>query len=267
VAGIAKYQKVIQQLEAMIQSGIYNDRKLPAEPELAEKLGVSRSVIRQAYGELERLGIIERRAGIGTTLKNPHHQKGAGIASLTGQITAAEVQPSTQVLAAERILASAAEPWVTAAFGLAPDEAAQTPLHRIDRLRCGDGRPVATQVIYLLAEHFRGDLLESADFTRSIFAIYAEHDRFPAHAVEDISARPATEAEIKLLKMKDLPAGGRLVYVRDRVTYDGNDRILEVMRSVDRGDFFQSYRYAIQGAHLVNGVPGRDPDTQGAGDA
>ena len=116
MAGIAKYQKVIQQLEAMIQSGIYNDRRLPAEPELAEKLGVSRSVIRQAYAELERREIIERRAGIGTTLKNPYHQKGAGITSLAGQITAAAMQPSTQVQAAERILASAAESRVSAAL-------------------------------------------------------------------------------------------------------------------------------------------------------
>ena len=267
MAGIAKYQKVIQQLEAMIQSGSYDDRKLPAEPELAGKLGVSRSVIRQAYAELERRDIIERRAGIGTTLKNPHHQKGTGITSLAGQITAADMQPSTQVLATERILASAADPWVTAAFGFSPDEAAQTPLYRIDRLRCGDDHPVARQVIYLLAAQFRDDLLETADFTRSIFAIYAEHDRFPAHAEEVISARPATEAEIKLLKMKDLPASGRLIYVRDRITYDGNDRVLEVMRSVDRGDFFRSYRYAIQGAHLVNGFVKRDPNAQGGGDA
>jgi GntR family transcriptional regulator len=266
VSGIAKYQKVIQQLEAMIQSGIYNDRKLPAEPELAEKLGVSRSVIRQAYGELERGGVIERRAGIGTTLKNPHHQKGTGITSLAGQITAADMQPSTQVLAAERLLASAAEPRVSAAFGLSPDVAAQTPLYRIDRLRCGDDHPVARQVIYLLAVQFRDDLLKTADFTRSIFAIYAEHDRFPAHAEEVISVRLATEAEIKLLKMKDLPASGRFVYVRDRITYDGSDRVLEVMRSVDRGDFFRSYRYAIQGAHLVDGIAERDPDAQGGGD-
>ena len=82
-----------------------------------------------------------------------------------------------------------------------------------------------------------------------------------------ILARPAIEAEIKLLKMKDLPASRRLVYVRDRTTYDGTDRVLEVMRSIDRGDFFRSYRYAIQGAHLVNGIAERDPDVQGGGDA
>jgi GntR family transcriptional regulator len=266
VAGIPKYQKVLHQLEALIQSGIYNDGKLPAEPELAEKLGVSRSVVRQAYGELERRGIIERRAGIGTTLKSRRPQKGPGITSLAGQIAAADMRAATRVLTAELLLAGDAEAWVPAAFGLSIEAAAQTPLYRISRLRFGDGRPVAVQVIYLLAAQFRDDLLEAADFTQSVFAIYAEHDRFPERAEEVISARRATETEIRLLKMKDLPASCRLVYVRDRITYDGNDRVLEVMRSVDRGDSFRSYRYAIQGAHLVDAAANHEPVVPGEQD-
>lgn len=263
MAGITKYQKVLHQLETMIQSGIYNNRKLPAEPELAETLGVSRSVIRQAYGELERRGIIERRAGIGTMLKAEHQPKGTGISSLTGQIAAADMQPSTEVRTQERILASRAEGWVAAALGLGPEVVGQTPLYRISRLRCADGRPVAEQVLYLLAAQFREDLLETADFAQSVFAIYAEHGRFPARAEEVISARPATEAEVARLKMDDLPASRRWVYVRDRVTYDGNDRVLEVMRSVDRSDFFRSYRYIIQGAHLADSIANRAAEVQG----
>lgn len=258
MAGIAKYQQILQQLEAMIQSGVYNDRKLPAEPELAEKFGVSRSVVRQAYGELERRGIIERRAGIGTTLK-----KQGGITSLTQQLRAAGLQPETQVLAAERILAVEADAWVAAAFQIEAGALAHTPLYRIDRLRCGDGRPVARQTIYLLAGQFRDDLLETADFTKSIFAVYAEHDRFPARAVETIEARPAIEAEVKLLKMRDVPARDRWVYVRDRVTYDGRDGVLEVMRSLDRTDAFRRYTYTVQGAQLVDGVAGRGVDAPG----
>lgn len=258
MAGIAKYQKVLQQIEAMVQSGIYDGRKLPAEPELAKKFGVSRSVIRQAYADLERRDIIERRAGIGTTLK-----KQGGIASLTSQIQEAGLQPATEVLTAERIMAIEAEAWVAAAFQLAADVLHRTPIYRIDRLRGGGDRPVAEQVIYLLAEQFRSDLLEAADFTQSIFAIYAAHERFPARAEETIEARWATEAEVRVLKMNDVPARQRMVYVRDRITYDGHDRVLEVMRSIDRGDFFRRYTYAIQGARLVDGVPGRVPDTQG----
>lgn len=258
MAGITKYQQILHQLEAMIQSGVYNDRKLPAEPELAEKFGVSRSVVRQAYGELERRGVIERRAGIGTTLK-----KRGDIASLTSQLRVAGLQPATQVLAAERILAAEAEAWVAAAFQIEADARARTPLYRIDRLRSGNGRPVAQQTIYLLAGQFRDDLLATADFTKSIFAVYAEHDRFPARAVETIEARSATEAEVKRLKMQDLLARNRWVYVRDRVTYDGRDRVLEVMRSLDRGDAFGRYTYAIQGAQLVDGVAGRGVDAPG----
>jgi hypothetical protein len=62
--------------------------------------------------------------------------------------------------------------------------------------------------------------------------------------------------------MDDLPANSRWVYVRNRVTYDGNDRVLEVMRSVDRLDFFRSYRYAIQGAHLVDPIADRTLEAQ-----
>jgi DNA-binding GntR family transcriptional regulator len=126
---------------------------------------------------------------------------------------------------------------------------------------------MAEQVLYLLAAQFRDDLLETADFTRSVFAIYAEHGRFPARAEELIAARPASEAEAELLKMDDLPISSRWVYVRDRVTYDGNDRVLEVMRSVDRLDFFRSYRYAIQGAHLADPLANRDAEAQGNQDA
>lgn len=262
MAGIAKYQKVLHQLETMIQSGIYDDRKLPAEPELAETLGVSRSVIRQAYGELERMGIIERRAGIGTLLKSQPLPKSAGIVSLTDQIAATHMQPSTEVRARERIRAGEADSWVTSAFGLTPAAAAQTWLYRISRLRLGNGRPGAEQVLHLLAAQFRDDLLETADFTRSVFAIYAEHGRFPARAEEVIAARPATETEVELLKLDDLPASSRWVYVRKRITFDGNDRALEVMHSVDRLDFFGSYRYAIQGMHLVDPGAHRTPEAQ-----
>lgn len=42
--------------------------RLPSEVELAEKLGVSRTVIRDALSDLEREGLIERVRGIGTVI-------------------------------------------------------------------------------------------------------------------------------------------------------------------------------------------------------
>jgi len=250
MTGIAKYHTVRQQLEAMIHSGFFGEGKLPSEPELAKRFGVSRSVIRQAYDELEREGIIERKAGSGTTLRGKLSKKDR-IISMTDQIRDAGMKPSTVVLATKRMMGNEVEGWVREAFQLTPEAAAVTPLYCIDRLRCGDGQPLARQTIYLLAEQFREDLLEATDFTRSIFAVYAEHDRFAARAEESIEARWATPDEIKLLEMSRLPARDRLVYVRDRTTWDFQGHVLEVMHSIDRWDFFRSYRYSIQGAQRV----------------
>ena len=178
MAGIAKYHKVLLRLEAMIQSGLFPDGKLPSEPELAERFEVSRSVVRQAYGELEKRGIIERRPGSGTTLRRLPRKKDH-IVSMTDQIKDAGMEPSTVVMRAERIMADKAGGRVAQALEVPPEAVATTPLYCIDRLRCGDDKPLARQTLYLLAEQFRDDLLETTDFSKSIFALYAAHDRFP----------------------------------------------------------------------------------------
>jgi hypothetical protein len=66
--------------------------------------------------------------------------------------------------------------------------------------------------------------------------------------------------------MSGLPFEERLVYVRDRITFDFEDRPLEAMHSIDRWGFFRSYRYAIQGAHRAEVVAQPDADDQGAAD-
>lgn len=61
--------KLTRRLIKELQSGEYaNQDKLPAEVELAEHYGVSRSVIRDVLANLEREGFIERGRGIGTTI-------------------------------------------------------------------------------------------------------------------------------------------------------------------------------------------------------
>lgn len=52
-----------------LKSGIYSEtEKLPAEMELAEHYGVSRTVIRDALSDLENAGFIERVRGVGTVV-------------------------------------------------------------------------------------------------------------------------------------------------------------------------------------------------------
>ena len=65
------YQQVISQIQDMILSGkLKKGDKLMSERELSEKMGVSRTSIREALRVLETMGIIESRQGEGNFICN-----------------------------------------------------------------------------------------------------------------------------------------------------------------------------------------------------
>lgn len=67
-------EKVCQQLAAMLRVDPGQQVKLPAERELAVKLGVSRNVLREATKRLELQGLLEIRQGQGTRVVDRLHK-------------------------------------------------------------------------------------------------------------------------------------------------------------------------------------------------
>src|SRR6266852_4195571 len=63
------YEEVARQIERLILKKLNPGDKLPAERELAEMLGVSRSSIRDAVRSLELVGRVEPRQGTGTVVR------------------------------------------------------------------------------------------------------------------------------------------------------------------------------------------------------
>src|SRR5215472_5638178 len=63
------YEEVARQIERLILTKLHPGDKLPAERELAEVLGVSRSSIRDAMRSLELVGLVEPRQGAGTVVR------------------------------------------------------------------------------------------------------------------------------------------------------------------------------------------------------
>ena len=55
-------------IDAMKTGQYANCRQLPSEKELAEKLNVSRTMLRDVLAALEREGLITRRHGVGTII-------------------------------------------------------------------------------------------------------------------------------------------------------------------------------------------------------
>ena len=62
------YEEVAKQIERLILTKLHPGDKLPAERELAEMFGVSRSSIRDAIRSLELVGLVEPRQGAGTVV-------------------------------------------------------------------------------------------------------------------------------------------------------------------------------------------------------
>jgi GntR family transcriptional regulator, transcriptional repressor for pyruvate dehydrogenase complex len=63
------YEEVARQIQHLILEKLRPGDKLPAERELAEMLGVSRSSIRDAMQSLKLMGLVEPRQGAGTVVR------------------------------------------------------------------------------------------------------------------------------------------------------------------------------------------------------
>lgn len=75
------YEEIIEQIKLLIVEGnLKPGDKLLAERELAEKLGVSRTSVREALSALEMMGVIEIRPGEGTFIR--HNNMDQNIKSL-----------------------------------------------------------------------------------------------------------------------------------------------------------------------------------------
>lgn len=70
--GIPVYRRIATELWSEVQSGaLPAGQKLPNETELAARFGVTRLTLRQAVTELQRLGAVEIRRGVGTFVVTP----------------------------------------------------------------------------------------------------------------------------------------------------------------------------------------------------
>ena len=65
------YEQLKGCLITAIRSGnLIPGQKLPTEDELCRKFGISRPVVRQAYGDLNKLGMLVRKRGSGSFVRS-----------------------------------------------------------------------------------------------------------------------------------------------------------------------------------------------------
>jgi GntR family transcriptional regulator len=156
-----------QELRQAITAGTFRPgSQLPTEAELCAMLGVSRTVVREALRVLEDDGLVARRHGVGTFVRNHPILKNLNFNfGITEMIESAGLKSGTSHLALQNATAD-------------EEKAEQlhiplgTPIITVERVRTADGRPV----VYSL-DTFTEALIQQAEFdpqlllTESIYNI------------------------------------------------------------------------------------------------
>ena len=128
-------------LEALLR-GSPGGTRLPGERELAQNLGVARMTLRAAMDDLVVAGRIARRPGSGTFVTHTSVAKDARLTSFSQDMAARGMTASSKVLAVDRRAASRA-------VALDLRIPVGDPVHRVHRLRLGDGDPIALETVWL----------------------------------------------------------------------------------------------------------------------
>jgi GntR family transcriptional regulator len=139
------------------------ESRLPSEPELARRMGVSRATLREAMRSFEGQGLIRRRQGVGTFV----------IGSVPVLDSGLEVLESIESLARRIDLPVHVGELQVSQVSAGEDEAAAlnmtagTPLTQVRRVIYTDNRPIAYLVDTLPVEFLTADDLNN-DFTGSV---------------------------------------------------------------------------------------------------
>ena len=78
-----KTEQIYNQIASAILAGKVNRGDgLPSERALAERLGVSRNIVRNAYGRLEEHGLVEAVSTSGRRVRSTRRRSAAGVAGV-----------------------------------------------------------------------------------------------------------------------------------------------------------------------------------------
>jgi len=226
---------VQQEIRQAIFNGSYSPgSQLPTEAELGQMLGASRTVVREALRILEEDGLIFRRHGVGTFVRNLPILKNLNINyGISEMIQLAGLNPGTSHLA---VHAEPADEQVASELNVPVG----TPTLTVERVRTADNKPV----VYTL-DTFAEQLLHGAPFdpnrllADSVYKIL-EHDFghvidygvariLPAKAPQHVAAHLNLEPDsviLYLLQTDYSPLDEPILYSREYHLPDAFDFVI-----------------------------------------
>lgn len=229
------YQQLEQQLTALIESGsIAPGTTLPAERQLAEKLGVSRVTVQRSYDGLRQRKLLSAHGRLGSIVQESPHSLHPGMDRLKGFT---EEMRELGRVASSRILKSEVihDRSIASIFGL-PSTA---PLLKLERVRYGDDVPLSHEIAWY--NIVAVPALSDCDVTKSIYAQLASFGKPLSYCEQSIEAASPSAKECRIFGFTE-PVPCLLI---KRRSFGAEEQVLEYVEGLFRGDLY-TYRLRLQ---------------------
>ena len=220
------YEQIAERFINLIEAGrLEVGDRLPAERELSTVIGVSRMTARAALSTLAQRGMIDRDVGRGTFVARAKLEHSLSpLSGFTDMAHRQGVAPTARLRAVNELPAPES---VAQRLRLTPDAA----VYRIERLRFGDGEPLALEDTWLPVALFPA--LLDHDVRGSLYTLMRQvYDRPPSRAVERLEPRLAEAHEAQLLGITP----GAPLMLLTRISYDASGTPVELSQDHYRGD-------------------------------
>lgn len=221
------YAQIIETfLDAIREGRLKPEDRLPTQEELTRYFGVSLAPVKQALNELEERGLIIRRQGLGTFVRDttPLREETllyTRIPWFTREMRERGLEPTSELLAFYSLRADE-EAEVQRELQLQPDDR----LICLRRVRLGGGEPLSIQISYLLQARVPGFAERGLRSEESLTEVLArEYGLEIAATQQRILADAATEEDAAKLGV----AVGSPLLVVQRLSYLKDGQLLEFL--------------------------------------
>ncbi|MEX2527048.1 MAG: GntR family transcriptional regulator [Gemmatimonadota bacterium] len=226
-SGVPLHEQISGWIRSRIEDGEYTAHlQLPSENDLCRRFSVSRVTVRRALQTLEADGLIYRRQGLGSFVYDRRMAQGlVRLTDFAQDLARAGMEATSRVLHNAMEAASPAE-----AERLGLD--AGTSILRLDRLRLGDGEPIALDSTWI--PPYYAQLLEGHDLAReTLYSLLERKYGIPATSGRyRITARTADPESAHHLQVKP----GSALLVIERTTRTLGHRVVYFQRRFYRSD-------------------------------
>jgi GntR family transcriptional regulator len=230
---VPKYFQLVNILRHNIEDGEWVPyQPIPSERELEKLYHVSRTTVREAIGILIRQGYLYREQGRGTFVSHQKLQKGMNeLTSFTEDMLNRGITPGQIILSMEFV-----KPPILVAQHLEIMQE-QAQVYKIERVRTGNGEPIALQTSYLRLDKDKYITRAELEQTGSLYLLLQEKfSIIPNEAEDTIEATLASTREAALLQT----AEGSPLLLSTRTMWTQNHHPFEYVKILYRGD---RYRY------------------------